>query len=214
MEWHIYTLTDPRTPDVVRYVGVTNEPERRAREHVTRVLRGEDATHCGLWKRKLIQEGVLPVMRVIESGVGEGWEEAEVKWVLHYRSLPGHRLCNLTDGGKGTRGHKCSEKTRQRLREVHLGMKASSEARENMSRAQLGKRISSETKEKMSQSHQGVPKSASHRARIGEALRGNLNGLGRRDSEEVRARRRASVKAAWVRRKASQSEGEKNARQS
>ena len=49
-------------------------------------------------------------------------------------------------------------------------------------------------------------KSVDHRARIGDALRGNQNGLGRRDNEEVRARRRASLKAAWARRKMASSD--------
>ncbi len=139
MPWHIYILADPRDAGVIRYVGVTNEPERRAREHVTRA-----------------------------------------------------------------RGHECSEQTRRLLREAHLGLKASPEARANMRKAQLGRRASADTCTKMSRSHQGTLKTSSHRAHISAAMLGNQNGLSRKDSEEVRARRNAAVKAAWARRKVAQ----------
>ncbi len=204
MPWHIYILADPRDAGVIRYVGVTNEPERRAREHVTRVQRGEDRTHCGRWKKKLIDVGLRPVFVVVESGEGGGWEEAEIRWIRHFRAIFGEKLCNLTDGGKGARGHECSEQTRRLLREAHLGLKASSEARANMRKAQLGRRASADTCTKMSRSHQGTLKTSSHRAHISAAMLGNQNGLSRKDSEEVRARRNAAVKAAWARRKVAQ----------
>lgn len=208
LPWYIYTLADPRCPSVIRYVGVTNEPERRAREHVTRAQRGDDKTYCGRWKRKLIQAGFHPVLTIVESGEGEGWEEAETRWVDHYRTIFGGLLCNLTEGGKGVRGHQCSDQTRHLLREAHLGLKASPEAKAKMRKAHLGKRASAETKAKMSQAHQGTTKTARHRERIGDALRGNQNGLGRKDSEEVCARRREAVKASWARRKMAQGESD------
>ena len=199
--WAVYTLVDPREPGVVRYVGVTNEPDRRLREHRNRALSGEDRTHCGRWKRKLLTAGFMPVLTVLESGQGVGWEEAEARWVAHFRTLHGDLLCNLTEGGRGVRGHVCSEATRQKIRVIHTGMKASPEARQHMSLAQLGRKASPATKAKMSQAHQGCGKSSDHRVKIGEALRGNQNGLGRKDSAEVKAKRNAAVRAAWAKRK-------------
>lgn len=57
----------------------------------------------------------------------------------------------------------------------------------------------------MSVARKGKKKTLEHRAKIGEAQQGNKNGLGRKDSAEVRLKRSASLKAAWARRKAAAS---------
>lgn len=201
--WFIYTLTDPREATVVRYVGVTNDVHRRAREHRNRALSGKDSTRCGNWKRKLLGEGVLPSLAVVESGYGSNWAEAETKWISHFRSEVGDRLCNLTEGGQGARGHHCSEETRTKLRTLKIGSKASEEARASMRRAQAGRKASPETKAKMSLARRGRVKSPEHRENIRRGLMGNTNAKNRSpDSPDTTARRVAAAKASWSRRKA------------
>ena len=200
--WFIYTLADPREPNLVRYVGVTNDPQRRLREHRNRAATGEDKTYCGNWKRMLLMDNVRPILTIIDQGTGDAWMLAEMRWVAHFRAQVGDRLCNLTEGGVGTRGHICTIETRAKIRSIHLGMKASDEARESMSRAQTGRKASMVTREKQRQVHRGRPKSAEHKAKISSALTGNRNGFGRKDNAEVKARRGAAVKEAWAHRKA------------
>lgn len=200
--WFIYTLADPREPDLVRYVGVTNDPHRRLREHRNRAATGEDQTYCGNWKRTLLRDNVRPILTVIDQGTGDAWVLAEVKWVEHFRSQVGDRLCNLTEGGVGARGHLCTVETRAKIRNIHLGMKASDEARESMSLAQTGKKASRVTRDKQRQVHLGRPKSVEHKAKISSALTGNQNGLGRKDNAEVKARRGAAIRESWAHRKA------------
>lgn len=199
--WFIYTLADPRDPGLVRYVGVTNDPKRRLREHQNRAATGEDRTYCGNWKRSLLKDNVRPILVIIDQGTGDDWVGAEMKWVEHFRAQVGERLCNLTDGGVGTRGHTCTVETRAKIRSIHLGMRASDEARENMSRAQTGKKASRVTRDKQRQARLGRSKSVEHKAKISAALIGNQNGLGRKDNAEVKARRGAAIRESWAHRK-------------
>ena len=71
--WVVYTLSDPRVPDAVRYVGVTHEsPARRLGRHLSDARGMKGTHHSACWIRSLLREGVVPVLRVIDGGVGEG----------------------------------------------------------------------------------------------------------------------------------------------
>ena len=101
MNWVIYTLSDPRTREV-RYVGKTQDGiiEDRLEHHITEAIRTQN-TYKNRWLFSLISIGLHPVLEVIESGVGEGWEEAERRLIALYRSRGGRRLTNTTRGGEG-----------------------------------------------------------------------------------------------------------------
>jgi hypothetical protein len=104
MNWIIYTLKNPRVLDQVRYVGFTSHsPARRLREHIRSALRGKRRTYKRNWILSLLSIGLVPVIEIIESGAGPGWQDAERRWIAHYRS-GGARLVNGTDGGEGTFG--------------------------------------------------------------------------------------------------------------
>jgi hypothetical protein len=100
--WIIYTLANPRTTEV-RYVGWTGRsPERRLEEHIRAALRLEH-TFKDRWVLSLLSAGLAPVIEVIDSGSGDGWAEAEKRWIAFYRAS-GARLANGTEGGDGVVG--------------------------------------------------------------------------------------------------------------
>ena len=101
--WLIYVLYDPRTPDEIRYVGKTHQkPGRRLKRHVSDGRQGKPS-HCARWIAQLLGLGLRPTMTVIETGVDDGWKEAERRWIAVYRAQ-GAPLTNITDGGEGTSG--------------------------------------------------------------------------------------------------------------
>lgn len=109
--WVVYVICDPRT-DVVRYVGTTQKnPNRRFQHHVNTAKSGRSHTHCGNWLRSLLSIGVNPLFRIVETGVGAGWSEAEKRWIAKFKK-EGVPLTNHTDGGEGHTGYQHSAATR------------------------------------------------------------------------------------------------------
>src|SRR4051794_9401896 len=115
MNWVIYTLKSPRTGGV-RYVGWTaRTPEQRLNAHIS-VAINRPASHKDNWILSLLAVGLQPVIEVIESGTGQGWREAERRWIAEYRTR-GALLVNGTDGGDGTLGRVHTSEQRARLSE-------------------------------------------------------------------------------------------------
>jgi len=84
-------------------VGFTSQtPESRLRNHISQSLaRRETYKERGICS--LLSVGLTPLIEVVESGSGDGWEDAERRWIAFYRSR-GARLWNTTDGGEGVPG--------------------------------------------------------------------------------------------------------------
>lgn len=102
-KWIIYTLANPRTNEV-RYVGWTSQrANRRLSAHLQEAVSKTPTTYRTKWILSLLSIGLRPVMETIESGSGDGWAEAEQRWIATYRER-GARLTNATDGGEGTVG--------------------------------------------------------------------------------------------------------------
>jgi hypothetical protein len=55
----IYTLVDPRVPDIIRYVGQTAKPKERLRKHCKAAGR-DRPTYRAHWIRQLLGAGVQP----------------------------------------------------------------------------------------------------------------------------------------------------------
>jgi hypothetical protein len=103
MDWIIYTLKCPRTM-AVRYVGWTcHTPEYRLCAHMREALNKPPKTYKQRWLFSLISIGLRPIAEAVESGAGDGWQDAERRWIAHYRAQ-GARLTNGTDGGEGVIG--------------------------------------------------------------------------------------------------------------
>lgn len=170
--WFIYTLHDPRDPDSIRYVGWATDTKRRLSKHLSDARANRDQTYCGRWKRTLLAEGTLPVLSIVESGLGSGWSLAESKWVEHFKSL-GHKLTNLTNGGDGTRGYqwpiekirKLTDEQKKRIGDAHHGRKHTLESRANMRLAHLGKKHTPEQTAKISQANRGRKQSEEERSK-------------------------------------------------
>lgn len=178
--WEIYTLSDPRTQEV-RYVGVTFRGKRRYNEHISRAMTG-GKTHRDCWIRSLIVAGVRPFYRVVETGDGDGWQDAERAWIAKYRQS--ERLVNHTDGGDGTPGLPISPEIRRRLSEARKGVpyppgrisamkgkQHTPEALEKIRVASKGRRMPDSMRRKLSALRKQNPTSPEQRAKMHTASR-------------------------------------------
>lgn len=165
-------------------------------------------------------------VEVLQSGFvsDESLADAEITYITKFNSK--NRGYNCSDGGEG--GLNPSEETREKIGLAHKGKQVSAESRLKMRLAALGRKHSPETKMKISQAFQGAnhpqygkpqtpeirakiseslkgrkqpPRSEDHCSALSQALTGNTNSLGRKDSEETRNRRVASFKKTWANRK-------------
>lgn len=102
MRWCVYVLKDPQTLEV-RYVGWTNKkPERRLQGHISDAKR-KSTSHVRRWLLSVVNKGLMPIVEVVESGIGDGYDNCERKWIKLYRDS-GASLTNITDGGAGCPG--------------------------------------------------------------------------------------------------------------
>jgi hypothetical protein len=157
----VYVLVDPRT-DAIRYVGYTNDPERRLRAHMKPSgLRGH--AHRENWLRSLRAEGVWPDLVVIaQRQTHEDIQEAEREAIARLR-VAGHDLTNGTPGGDGgptTKGRTPTAEEVSRRVATRRGYRHSEETRRLISERTMGR-------------GRGVPLSPEHRAKIGAASRGH-----------------------------------------
>ena len=161
--WYIYGLADPETP-VVRYVGKTNDPCARLRNHLSDARKG-GRNHRARWLAKILREGGMPRVIICEVGFGVGAAEAERKWIAHYRRL-GNPLVNSSDGGDGSPGYVHSPEVREKIRKNLLDRPApSADTRAKISRANKGKRRSLTTRVKMSVAQRGLKKALTDNGR-------------------------------------------------
>lgn len=111
----IYILRDPRTNEI-KYVGVTNGCTRhRLAQHIY------DRCHTrrGRWVAELFALELRPIMEVVECVPIALRDEAERRWIKHYRAQ-GIDLLNATRGGKGHTGP-MSESAKAKLRIAKTG---------------------------------------------------------------------------------------------
>lgn len=64
---------------------------------------------------------MTPEMEIVEQGVGEGYQEAEIRQILEHKAR-GCRLTNLTIGGDGTVGRQWTEDQRIRASRQRKGV--------------------------------------------------------------------------------------------
>ncbi len=126
------------------------------------------------------------MLTVVDTGVGDGWADAEIRWIAHHRRLVGDRLTNLTDGGEGARGCVRSAETRAKIGAAHKGKKLSDETKERLRESKVGKPLSSEHVTKLSEAHRGLKRSQASVAKSASFWRGRAH------TDEARSRVRAS----------------------
>jgi len=180
----IYTLKDPDT-DEIRYVGKTQEPEKRLRGHKST----RDNSYRSNWMQSLQDRGVAPVLEIIDEVNLEDWPQWEVAYIEYFREL-GCRLVNATVGGEG--GCNPSLETREKMRAAKLGKSLSSEHRRKLKLARAGRKPalgmthSLEAKEKISRAGRGRKLSLEHIEKIRISKLGDNNPM-----SSVNIRRRA-----------------------
>jgi group I intron endonuclease len=168
---YIYTLSCPETL-AVRYIGKANNPKTRLSAHLSPKSIAKN-TYSARWINSLVKKGLKPVLNIIEQVDFDKWQEAETKWINHYKGL-GCKLCNLTDGGEGLVNPSEETKEKQRANNKrNIAVYQTPEFREKISKAskamirtpehcrkisesKIGKKRSPETIKKMSEGRKGI----------------------------------------------------------
>jgi hypothetical protein len=94
----IYGLVCPLA-EAIRYIGKTNNLRMRLRGHVNDARAGKYRHHTANWIRGLDALGLSPSIVLLEEVAGD-WGEAERRWIAKGRS-EGWPLTNSTTGGDG-----------------------------------------------------------------------------------------------------------------
>lgn len=112
---YIYTLSNPTTKEV-RYVGKTINIKRRYKQH----LYDKRIKHKYSWVQSLKNEGLKPLLTVIEVCDQTNWQEREKFWITQFDNL-----INFLDGGGTNYTKPTSEETKEKIRQANLGKKKS-----------------------------------------------------------------------------------------
>jgi group I intron endonuclease len=156
---YIYGLWDCRD-NRLRYIGKTVNLKARLYRHCVDYDRGK-ITHCSTWVKGLLNEGLEPMMEILEECTEETWQEVERGWIAKGKEL-GLNLVNMVSGGKGgsIRGRKIPQVVRDKIRQKLLGrpgsmkgMKHTQEAKEKVRQAKLGKKNPKIQGRKLTQEH-------------------------------------------------------------
>lgn len=182
---HLYTLSDPRNPDAIRYVGWTAKTaEQRLRAHLADARKSDGrGWHRLNWIRSLLAVGVKPIIRVVAVCDFEEGPAAEIGLIATLRAL-GHRLTNTTSGGEGVPNP--SPEVRARMGAAHLGKKLRPESIAKRSAAQTGMKRSPDFCAKMSATMRGRQASEETRKKLSLSHMGNDSALGSIRSLEYR----------------------------
>lgn len=135
--WVVYTLASSLTPDVIRYVGITNDLRRRISHHISESRRY--STRKARWVASVLREGGEIFVRIDMQGLTQIAAKArEVELIAAFRKA-GSDLTNLTDGGDGAVGRRHSADARAKMADAKRGTTASAETRRKMSNAHKGR---------------------------------------------------------------------------
>ena len=97
MKVYIYTLEHPVTKEV-RYIGKTKNPKERFHNHCNRLH--NQYSHKRNWINSLRNQGLKPVMNILDEINESEWKYWEKFWIEQFRQW-GFDLVNHTSGGDG-----------------------------------------------------------------------------------------------------------------
>jgi len=113
----IYKLISP-IDNSVKYVGQTRYPlKRRLEGHLTDARRNVQ-NYKSKWIKSIMNKGLIPIIEEIEVVSFDEKNERERYWISYYGRK---NLVNGTDGGECREGYVCSDESRAKMSESHLG---------------------------------------------------------------------------------------------
>ncbi len=170
----IYTLSDPRDINNIRYIGITkNTLERRLIQHISDAkCRINCNRHLFNFIRNILKNELIPHIEFLEEVSESDCENFEIYYIYQFRAW-GFDLVNTSEGGRmgGVKKHtletkeKIKESLRNKSKEWHemrlekiklsrTGFKHTEESKKKISKnnkkPMLGKHPSAETRKKMS----------------------------------------------------------------
>lgn len=99
--WFVYSLADSRSPSLIRYVGITNDPARRLSSHISVAQSGREHGHKSSWIRSVVAGGGDVLIGVLHDKLTHSEASSlEIRIIANMRES-GARLTNTTAGGRG-----------------------------------------------------------------------------------------------------------------
>ena len=117
---YIYILSEPST-NQIRYVGKTKDPKRRFKRHISE--RFIHDSYKDRWVRKMVENGELPEITVIDTVEDVEWVFWEKFYISYFKFIG----CNLTNGTEGgdeppsTKGRKHTIESRMKMSNTKKG---------------------------------------------------------------------------------------------
>jgi len=97
---YIYTLSDSSQPDIIRYIGRTNNPQSRLNSHIHKSKKNN--FHSSNWIAKVLANKNSIKLTIIHSCLPQVWEIAE-RFFIKYYLAKGHPLTNIELGGSSNK---------------------------------------------------------------------------------------------------------------
>lgn len=147
--YYLYYLLDPNT-DIVRYIGITNNPDRRLKEHIRDCKKSN--SHKDNWLKSLLENNQIPIQKIIaETKTKKEVIELEISHIQQFTGLT-----NSTTGGEY---FTFDEKVLLKLREKNkgknnpcYGRKWSDEEKEKLSKKRKGRKLNETWKDNLRKS--------------------------------------------------------------
>jgi len=118
MNIYIYTLSDDKNN--IKYVGQTNNIERRLNNHIYEANNNGGKNKRCSWVKSLLNKNNKPKIDIIDIVPIEEWMFWETYWITQIKSW-GFSLVNMTNGGDGKYGYTPSNETIKKISDSHKG---------------------------------------------------------------------------------------------
>lgn len=146
---YIYGLAHPDT-GVIHYVGKSEDLKARMYQHF-RTKNKKDAK--SKWIAELVAQGKKPQMIVIEECTPDTWQDAERRWIAHYRAV-NTAMVNGSKGGYGNKQNRFPERLPviKITREIRARLNQALEANPCVTEAEIVRRAVGKFLDKMEKS--------------------------------------------------------------